>query len=133
MAELADALDLGSNAQRACRFKSCSRHHSPNPLEENLVTPLSWECAVRAEIATYRPILPEIMPERLCFSLLRLSLALPSGGELQHGVSDAALRNNRISMHHTPGLPPADRHDYGLADPLIAQVSGRRPSKVMEN
>jgi hypothetical protein len=29
MAELADALDLGSNAQKACRFKSCSRHHSP--------------------------------------------------------------------------------------------------------
>jgi integrase len=27
MAELADALDLGSNAQKACRFKSCSRHH----------------------------------------------------------------------------------------------------------
>jgi hypothetical protein len=31
MAELADALDLGSNAQKACRFKSCSRHHiNPN-------------------------------------------------------------------------------------------------------
>jgi hypothetical protein len=28
MAELADALDLGSNAQKACRFKSCSRHQS---------------------------------------------------------------------------------------------------------
>ncbi len=26
MAELADALDLGSSAQKACRFKSCSRH-----------------------------------------------------------------------------------------------------------
>jgi hypothetical protein len=37
MAELADALDLGSNAQKACRFKSCSRHHSPNPSEELLV------------------------------------------------------------------------------------------------
>ncbi len=35
MAELADALDLGSNAQKACRFKSCSRHQSPNPFEEN--------------------------------------------------------------------------------------------------
>ena len=28
MAELADALDLGSSAQKACRFKSCSRHQS---------------------------------------------------------------------------------------------------------
>jgi hypothetical protein len=28
MAELADALDLGSNAQKACRFKSCSRHQT---------------------------------------------------------------------------------------------------------
>src|SRR5258708_2560726 len=27
MAELADALDLGSSALKACRFKSCSRHH----------------------------------------------------------------------------------------------------------
>ncbi len=26
MAELADALDLGSSALKACRFKSCSRH-----------------------------------------------------------------------------------------------------------
>ena len=30
MAELADALDLGSSAQKACRFKSCSRHQ-PHP------------------------------------------------------------------------------------------------------
>src|SRR5258707_1254910 len=28
MAELADALDLGSSALKACRFKSCSRHHA---------------------------------------------------------------------------------------------------------
>ena len=27
MAELADALVLGASAQKACRFKSCSRHH----------------------------------------------------------------------------------------------------------
>jgi hypothetical protein len=31
MAELADALDLGSNAQKACRFKSCSRHQLTKP------------------------------------------------------------------------------------------------------
>src|ERR1700690_649349 len=28
MAELADALDLGSSALTACRFKSCSRHQT---------------------------------------------------------------------------------------------------------
>jgi hypothetical protein len=31
MAELADALDLGSSAQKACRFKSCSRHQLEVP------------------------------------------------------------------------------------------------------
>ena len=43
MAELADALDLGSNAQKACRFKSCSRHHQPLSLKS---TPL----AAKAEL-----------------------------------------------------------------------------------
>ena len=28
MAELADALVLGASAQKACRFKSCSRHQN---------------------------------------------------------------------------------------------------------
>jgi hypothetical protein len=35
MAELADALDLGSNAQKACRFKSCSRHQPFKPSRQS--------------------------------------------------------------------------------------------------
>jgi hypothetical protein len=35
MAELADALDLGSSAQKACRFKSCSRHQTDSLLIQN--------------------------------------------------------------------------------------------------
>jgi hypothetical protein len=37
MAELADALDLGSNAQKACRFKSCSRHQPPQYLQRTVI------------------------------------------------------------------------------------------------
>jgi hypothetical protein len=37
MAELADALDLGSNAQKACRFKSCSRHHIHKLFEDSKI------------------------------------------------------------------------------------------------
>ncbi len=37
MAELADALDLGSSALKACRFKSCSRHHVSAPYSRSLI------------------------------------------------------------------------------------------------
>ncbi len=36
MAELADALDLGSSALKACRFKSCSRHQMTQRASESL-------------------------------------------------------------------------------------------------
>ena len=37
MAELADALVLGASAQKACRFKSCSRHQSLKHLDRPTV------------------------------------------------------------------------------------------------
>ena len=45
MAELADALDLGSSAQKACRFKSCSRHHLLIPTINSV-----WLSALRSAL-----------------------------------------------------------------------------------
>ena len=55
MAELADALDLGSNAQKACRFKSCSRHQQSPQIH---ISWQKWRRRLKQQTAAAKAELP---------------------------------------------------------------------------
>ena len=55
MAELADALDLGSNARKGVQVQILFSAPQSQPLEEKLVTPWSWKRHVRVAFRFSRP------------------------------------------------------------------------------